>query len=77
MKFKEWLEIQETMTSTGDIAGFSRIVMPLSRRLWPGDYSDEALGKKKKVKKQPQVEEAVFVCRDREIREKNAHRKLA
>ncbi len=63
MKFKEWLELNETGTSTGNIAGFPRIVMPLVRRNWPSDLSDENLGKKKKKKKKkayrvPQLDES-------------------
>lgn len=49
MKFKQWLA--ETMTSTGDIAGFSRICMPLRRREWPNDQK-----KSKKPYRVPQVE---------------------
>jgi ribosome-associated protein len=61
MKFKEWLN--ETMTSTGDIASFLRISIPMVRRQWPpsiatmfyNDPPDEK--KKKKPKMQPQVQE--------------------
>lgn len=54
MKFKQWLE---TMTSTSCIAGFSRPCLPMVTRTWPnhwGAWKDE----KKKIKKQPQVEES-------------------
>ena len=51
MKFKEWLN--ETMTSTGDVAGFARMSIPLVRRKWV-DVKDD---KKKKIKMQPQVKE--------------------
>ncbi len=47
MTFKQWL--METGTTTGDIAGFSRICMPMVRRTWPND--------EKKKKRQPQVKE--------------------
>lgn len=52
MKFKEFMKLQEVGTSTGDVACFQRIVMPMVTRQWPTEE------KKKKVKKQPQVEES-------------------
>ena len=63
MKFKEWLN--ETMTSTGDIAGFRRISIPLVRRQWPSSvatmFDNDPPDKKKKIKMQPQVKEQVDV----------------
>lgn len=60
MKFREWLQIRETMTSTSCIAGFSRPIGAMQRRLWPIDwggwYSDRK--KKKKPLEQPQVKES-------------------
>lgn len=59
MKFREWLNLKETMTSTSCVAGFSRIALPMQRRLWPMDWgawhSDRK--KKKKPMEQPQVKE--------------------
>ena len=56
MNFKEWLELKETMTSTSAIAGFSRMSIPLVRRITPGEFSmdhgqDEFFNKKKKKNK--------------------------
>lgn len=34
MTFKQWLRLNEAGTSTADIAGFSRPIMPLVRRLY-------------------------------------------
>jgi len=60
MKFKEWL-IKEVGTSTGDIAGFRRITLPMVRRMYPPEiammYAKDPPGKKKKVYKQPQVQD--------------------
>lgn len=62
MKFKDWLN--ETMTSTNCIAGFSRIALPLVTRQWPPAVAadlmagDDGKKKKKKKVKQPQVEES-------------------
>jgi len=62
MGFKEWL-IKEVGTSTGDIAGFRRITLPMVRRRFaPGIatmFADDPPPKSKKIKKQPQVEESV------------------
>ena len=62
MNFKEWL-IKEVGTSTGDIAGFRRITLPMVRRRFaPGIatmFADDPPPKSKKIKKQPQVEESV------------------
>lgn len=58
MKFKDWL-IKEAGTTTGDIAGFRRMTLPLVRRMWPPEiatmYANDPPGKKKKLYKQPQV----------------------
>ncbi len=58
MQFKQWLN--ETGTSTGDIAGFSRITIPLVRRWWVSDWEEEQKTGKKRKKKTymlPQVQE--------------------
>lgn len=57
MKFKDWLDLQETGTTTADVAHFSRMCIPLVRRAFPKHWGNYDTGKKKK--KQPQVEEAV------------------
>lgn len=57
MRFKEWLNLQETGTSTGDVAGFARICMPMVYRWWPTEMDDEKNKKKKKTYRVPQVEE--------------------
>lgn len=61
MRFKEFM-IQEVGTSTGDIAGFSRISIPLTRRMWPSPVNvledDSKKKSKSKTKMQPQVQEA-------------------
>jgi hypothetical protein len=64
MRFKDWIQ-NETMTSTGCVAGFSRIAIPLVFRQWPPAIAaDLECGrkdkKKKKVKPQPQVKESFF-----------------
>lgn len=56
MRFREFLNIQEAGTSTGDIAGFSRICIPMVRRQWATHMTDWK-GKRKGYK-QPQVQEA-------------------
>lgn len=53
MRFRDWMKMQETMTSTGCIAGFSRIALPLSRRMWPTDHSEEEKKEPKKKKLPP------------------------
>lgn len=50
MRFKDFINLDETGTSTADIAGFSRICIPMTRRQWPTD--------KKKPYRVPQVEES-------------------
>lgn len=59
MRFKEWM-LQEVGTSTSCIAGFSRITLPLVRRVWPMDWGawHEDRKKKKKPLEQPQVKES-------------------
>lgn len=52
MRFKEWL-MSEMGTSTADVAGFSRICIPMVRRMWPTD----GLARKRKQYKVPQVKE--------------------
>lgn len=51
IKFKEWLQLQETGTSTADVAVFSRISIPLVRRIWPVEKD------KKKRYEVPQVKD--------------------
>lgn len=51
MRFKEFMTLDEVGTSTGDVAVFSRICIPMSRRMWPSDKS-------KKSYRVPQVEES-------------------
>ena len=50
MKFKKWMQLQEVGTSTSCIAGFSRMTLPMVRRMW-------STNQKKKVYMQPQVKE--------------------
>jgi len=61
MKFKEWMQIQEVGTSTSCVAAFSRITLPLVRRLWPMDWGSwkDDRKKKKKPLEQPQVKEDI------------------
>jgi len=63
MGFKEWL-LKEVGTSTGDIAGFRRISIPMWRRMWPPMVStmfeEDPPKKEKQPKKQPQVQENVL-----------------
>lgn len=64
MKFKDWF-LKETSTSTGDIAGFSRISIPLVTRTWaPEIVNSIDAPKKKKIKAQPQVKESQACCQD-------------
>jgi len=51
LNFKEWLMLQELSTSTGDIAGFQRITVPMVRRQWLGHWGKEDPFFKKKKKK--------------------------
>lgn len=55
MRFKDWL-LKEVGTSTGDIAGFRRISIPMVRRVWPTEGDDKK--KRKKPYRVPQVDEA-------------------
>lgn len=63
--FKQWMLYRECGTSTGDVAGFSRIAIPLVTRTWmPNLVFDmeptenyPTAKKKKRVKQQPQVKE--------------------
>lgn len=51
LDFRTWLRLQETGTSTGDVAGFSRISIPLVRRqmtLGPWGEQDPFFNKKKR-----------------------------
>jgi hypothetical protein len=59
MTFKEWVIIRE-MTSTSCIAGFSRMTLPMVRRMWPMDWGSwkDDRKKKKKPLEQPQVKES-------------------
>lgn len=62
MKFKDFI-LKEVGTSTSCIAGFPRMTIPLVRRVWPpelgGEWPEDSDKKKgkKKVYKQPQVED--------------------
>jgi len=64
MRFKEWF--LKEMTSTANVAGFKRMSIPLVRRVWPQSvatmFDQNPPGKKKKVYKQPQVEEGIKVA---------------
>jgi hypothetical protein len=51
-KFKDWF-VNEEGTSTADIAGYSRITIPLVRRSFVTDFSKN----KKKKYRVPQLEE--------------------
>jgi hypothetical protein len=50
--FKQWLDLRETATSTGDVAGFQRITLPMVTRMWAGSPWNEVdpFFKKKKKK---------------------------
>jgi hypothetical protein len=41
MEFKKWLTLQEVGTSTADCAGFSRMVLPMVRRIFFAPWGDE------------------------------------
>lgn len=63
MNFKEWLKLNEVGTSTGSIAGFARMAIPLVRRQWMPYWSDQSwteepdpFFKKKKKKKNESVD---------------------
>lgn len=58
MRFKEFL-LKEVGTSTGDIAGFRRIAIPMVRRMWPPMIATMVSDNppNKKIKMQPQVKE--------------------
>lgn len=53
MSFKEWLELQEVGTSTGSVAGFARISLPMVTRQFVPFWGegDPFFRKKKKKKK--------------------------
>jgi hypothetical protein len=64
VRFKEFLELSEAGTFTNSIAGFSRMTIPLVRRIWPPqfgtDWGQDIESGRKKGKKpyaQPQVKE--------------------
>jgi len=48
LNFKKWLN--ETATSTGDVAVFARPMMGVVRRRWPGVWGEEDPFFKKKKK---------------------------
>ena len=56
MRFKDFIAMQESMTSTSCIAGFSRMSIPLIRRNWFEPETDKK--KKKKTYKVPQIDES-------------------
>ncbi len=65
MRFKEWL-LKEVGTTTGDIAAFRRISIPMTRRMWPPPVStmfEQDPPGKKKVKQQPQVQESLDISK--------------
>lgn len=58
MKFKDFIQsepIHETGTSTGDVAGFSRIAIPMVSRMWPNNGTTDS--KKKKTYRVPQLDD--------------------
>jgi hypothetical protein len=61
VNFKGWLELQEVGTSTGDVAGFQRQIMPIIRRAnlgpWGSDYKDPFFEKKKKKRLNSKMDE--------------------
>lgn len=64
MKFKDFIELQETGTSTEDIAGFKRITIPYVTRAWPTEPEDlyPEVGEKKPKRKfyrVPQIDESL------------------
>jgi hypothetical protein len=60
MRFKDWL-IKEVGTTTGDIAAFRRIALPMVRRMWPPSiatmFEEDPPKKPKKPYRVPQVQE--------------------
>lgn len=57
MKFKDWLNsVEETSTSTADVAGFSRPIMGVNRRMFmpPVEIDIEKKHERKKRKKDMQ-----------------------
>ena len=44
--FSKWMHLKETGTSTGDVAGFQRITIPLVRRLYPNEITFKTKKKK-------------------------------
>jgi hypothetical protein len=54
MDFKEWLKLQEVGTSTGSVAGFSRMTIPMVRRQFMPHWGegDPFFTSKKKKKKE-------------------------
>lgn len=62
MDFKEWLKLQEVGTSTGSVAGFSRMTIPMVRRQFmPHWGEDDPFFTKKKKKKEMLKEEFIDV----------------
>ncbi len=77
MRFKDFL-FQEVGTSTGDIAGFRRMSIPLVKRMWPpnisvmfADNPPDVPGKKKKPMMQPQVKENRELDRQGKVDDRN------
>lgn len=67
MNFKEWMKLQEVGTSTGSIAGFSRIAIPTVRRQFmphwgEGDPFFTSKKKKKKKKLDEEVATFTYIC---------------
>lgn len=60
MRFKDWL-IKEVGTTTGDIAAFRRMALPMVRRMWPPSvammFAEDPPKKPKSNYRVPQVQE--------------------
>lgn len=61
LSFKEWIKFCETGTSTASVAGFSRISIPMVRRITlekiGGESNEDPFFKKRKKKKRRKTEE--------------------
>lgn len=51
ISFRDWLKLQETGTSTADVAVFARPCIGMVRRIYPGFWGQEDPFFKKKKKK--------------------------
>ena len=69
MTFKEWMKLQEVGTSTGSVAGFSRMTIPMVRRQFmPHWGEDDPFFTKKKKKKEVFKEVDVSMYDPKEIK---------